>query len=662
MSLQHATARDLERGARRMAAPPPDWNVAQHAEARRKLSPETTALHGPYRFDVTPYWREPAEWVMRPDVERLKCVKGNQLGWSDFMNNVLLYIVDLIPGGVIMLFPTKDDGTDWHSEKFVPMIRDSGMADRINSRVSRDGQNTTNTNIRFAGGMITVVWSGSASKLSQRSRKYVIIEEPDKCLKDVKAEGNSLKLAVKRSDTFADRKIIMGGTPTVRGSSPILKEMETTDWRKYWIPCHLCGFYQYLEWESPEGVRQVKWDMAGGGDTQAVKHAVYGFSLPDTAYIECANCAGRINNDEKIAALADGHWVPTRAFNGELGYDISSIYSPMGKATLATGVKEYLAAKVEADRGDFNDMRVFVNTYRGEGYDPPASEEIKRENITHLREDLGTTVPMGVHYITCAVDPGGHRMDVEFVGWGEADESWGLLYVTLETGMLDEKDKPDMFETLEKLLFETEFQHASGIVLKPECYGVDTGAYATDMYGWIKKVKKEGHKFVYGLKGKEDMDRVAIHASKALLQQHNIWLYIVGTDPIKLTWLRRMQRLKPGPGYMHISNDYPDDWEAGMVSNRLYSRWKNGQESFFWKKDSWARDEPLDLRVYNSAIRYKDRNRLNELPKPGRPLNRFAPRDPGVESGTVTAGSAATRQPTGGFVEGVRATPNWFGR
>ncbi|MDP1045497.1 phage terminase large subunit family protein, partial [Klebsiella pneumoniae] len=61
-------------------------------------------------------------------------------------------------------------------------------------------------------------------------------------------EGDQIKLGIKRTESFWNRKIIMGSTPTVKGESRIEKSYANSDQRKYFVPCPHCGEYQVLEW------------------------------------------------------------------------------------------------------------------------------------------------------------------------------------------------------------------------------------------------------------------------------------------------------------------------------------------------------------------------------------------------------------------------------
>lgn len=598
MTYPTATAHDLERAARAHAAPPPDWTVAEHAERRRKLSKETSDLDGNYRLDVTPYWREPLEWYTREELEYMVILKITQIGYSEIMNNIKCYHIDLDPAPMITLFPTQDDARDWSTEKFTPMVRDTPcLHGKIMSRREKSGQNTTNLNIRFTGGMDTLAWSNSASRLSQKSRRLIFIEEPDRCSTDAKGEGKAINLVIRRGDSFANRKVVMGGSPTQKNFSAIYQWMETTDWREYWIPCWKCGGHQTIEW------KMVSWDKAGGGDTAAYNHPKYGYNLPETAHLVCRLCEARITNDQKIDALADGKWVATRPFRGRAGFALQGPYSPMPKATLRHVVEEYLEAKAEADKGDYSDMRVWTNTRCGEWYEEPAEEEYSEESISHLREVMTGPVPHQVKYITAFIDPGGQWTDYEIVGWGDEDETWGLVYGRVHYGMESgKKDTALMFAELEHVLFSTPLEHATMGTIEIGAVGIDTGYHTEDTYGWIKAMRRKHHNRIYACKGEDGWESKSGWYRTSILKEKKILLRLIYVDQIKKVCMERMQIKDKGPARMHINANYPEEWEKQMTSNRLLTKWKNGQPLLYWKKNPWQRDEALDCRVGNMAV------------------------------------------------------------
>jgi phage terminase large subunit GpA-like protein len=84
------------------------------------------------------------------------------------------------------------------------------------------------------------VHSHSADEVKSSSARYGFVEEPDECDRDVRGQGSTPKLLLERLKQYFDTFSIMGGSPTLEDLSTIADEMELTDKRKWFAPCHHC--------------------------------------------------------------------------------------------------------------------------------------------------------------------------------------------------------------------------------------------------------------------------------------------------------------------------------------------------------------------------------------------------------------------------------------
>ena len=88
--------------------------------------------------------------------------------------------------------------------------------------------------------------ANSAASLASRPVRLVLLDEVDRFPPSAGTEGDPVKLAVKRSTTFWNRKVILTSTPTTKGASRIEAAWEESDQRVYEVPCPVCGGYQAL--------------------------------------------------------------------------------------------------------------------------------------------------------------------------------------------------------------------------------------------------------------------------------------------------------------------------------------------------------------------------------------------------------------------------------
>ena len=69
-------------------------------------------------------------------------------------------------------------------------------------------------------------------------------------MQNLKGQGDTIRLLEERTKTFPRRKIIFGGTPTVKGVSAVEDAYTASDQRKFWVPCHQCNEAHVLAWDN----------------------------------------------------------------------------------------------------------------------------------------------------------------------------------------------------------------------------------------------------------------------------------------------------------------------------------------------------------------------------------------------------------------------------
>jgi phage terminase large subunit GpA-like protein len=104
---------------------------------------------------------------------------------------------------------------------------------------------------RFAGGSLKVVASKAPRNLRRHTARVLFIDEADAM--EITAEGSPIRLAERRTLTFADRKIVLGSTPLDEETSHVLRAYAQSDQRIYEVRCPECGnfteiLWQHIEW------------------------------------------------------------------------------------------------------------------------------------------------------------------------------------------------------------------------------------------------------------------------------------------------------------------------------------------------------------------------------------------------------------------------------
>jgi phage terminase large subunit GpA-like protein len=126
------------------------------------------------------------------------------------------------------------------------------------------------------------------------------------------------------------------------------------------------------------------------------------------------------------------------------------------------------------------------------------------------------------------------------------------------------------------------------------------GHHAESVYTYTKGKQKKGRR-VYAVRGYSQSWRPVI-SKPSMNNSHRVKVFYVGTDTAKDTIFSRLRITDPGAGYCHFPAHYPDEYFTGLTSEKLVKRYQKGRTvKQYIKKTSSARNEPLDLRVYNLA-------------------------------------------------------------
>ena len=114
------------------------------------------------------------------------------------------------------------------------------------------GSENTITRKKYQGGALLMVGANSATSFRRVSIKILIMDEvdgyPALAGGGRGGEGDPIALAMRRTETFWDRKIIMGSTPTIKDLSRIEAAWEESDQRFFEIPCPECGEFHPIKW------------------------------------------------------------------------------------------------------------------------------------------------------------------------------------------------------------------------------------------------------------------------------------------------------------------------------------------------------------------------------------------------------------------------------
>lgn len=539
--------------------------MSEWADEYRFLSKESSAEPGRWYTNRAPYQHGLMDAVNDPKVETVVIMSAAQVGKTEIINNIVGYYIHQDPSPILLIQPTLQMGEAWSKDRLMPMARDSKVfGDLISTDKKRDGGNTILHKV-FPGGHITIAGANSPASLASRPIRIVMMDEVDRYPLSAGEEGDPVNLARKRTTTFWNRKIVMVSTPTIKGQSRIEAAFESSDKRKYYVPCPQCGHKQTLSWQS------VKWPKG----------------CPEEAYYVCSQNGCVITDADKPNMLKGGEWRATAPFSGTAGFHLNELYSPW--VTLAEIACNFMEAKKLPET-----LKTFTNTALAETWDTNNEGEGVEEQLLRKRcENYRDELPIGVLFLTCGVDVQDDRIEGEIVGWGRDRESWSIEYFVIHGNPALQSVWEDLYRKL-----TTPIMHRLGITREIAATCIDTGGHYTDeVYKFCSKYRRSIR--VFAIKGASQMGKHLV-SKPTSNNRFGVGLHLVGTDTAKELIYSRLKVEQPGPGYCHFPNWYDDEFFKQLTAEKFVKKYEKGRTKMEWRKTR-KRNEALDCRVYNLA-------------------------------------------------------------
>jgi phage terminase large subunit GpA-like protein len=247
-------------------------------------------------------------------------------------------------------------------------------------------------------------------------------------------------------------------------------------------------------------------------------------------------------------------------------------------------------------------MQVFYNTRLARVWDN-AQERTKASELSSRAENYALrSIPLGVLMLTAAVDTQANRLELLIKGWGIGLENW----VIDRQVIMGDPAHENTWAALDEAL-KGEFIHPHGQRMRIAAVGVDSGGnHAQEVYQFCRIRRWRN---IFAVKGANKPGRpvIASVASKVdvtwqgVTEKGGCELWIIGTDTAK-DWIYNRFKFIDGPGAQHFSKDLDDDFYEQLTSERKLLRYVKGRKVEEWTKPKSARNEMLDLSVYNLAM------------------------------------------------------------
>ena len=548
---------------------PPRQTISEWADANRILSSEGSSEPGQWNTARAEYQRGIMDAISDINCTEVTIVASAQVGKTEIINNTVGYYIDKDPCPILLLNPTKEVAESWSNDRLKPMLRDTPCLQGKVSE-SKDSGNTV-LHKSFPGGHITMVGANSASGLASRPIRVVLLDEIDRYPLSAGKEGDPIKLAIKRTTTFWNKKIVKCSTPTIAGVSKIDASFRLSDMRFFMVPCPHCGKFQKLEWAN------VRWETIEDGDGKKVAQ--------NTVYV-CPHCGCCWDDVERWHAISLGHWEATKPFRGHAGFCLWEGYSSWVK--LEDIAQNFLDAKDDPEA-----LKTFINTSLGQVWEDKG-ERVDETKLINRREDY-TGAPPEVVVITAGVDVQDDRLEVERIGWTVNNQSYGLGKVVL----LGDPGAPRIWEELDELL-QTPIPHALTGEMEISACCVDSG-YLTQVVG--KFCQERWNRRVWAIKGMPGEGRPIMKRAPGRIKKLNLEFFLVGTDTVKDVVYSRLKIEDPAaPGFCHFNLSYDENHFMQLTAEEAKTSYVKGRKlRHYALRPGRKRNEALDIFGYSLA-------------------------------------------------------------
>jgi len=592
----------------------------EYNQDTRYLPRAVTPRSGYLDLDLTPYWIEPLNnFDSFHDMREQAVKKGVQVANNTLgIESPIFYVA-----GHLRAFPTmfvtadKELATGRVEANIIPMFQQSGLNIFQTSDIDNPNKTGKTRNLLQwkGGGFCVPLGAKNPDKARMWSIMWLWLDEIDTFPESLGRDGDPIQLFKDRCAAFWEsRKIGMGGTPLLKGSSHIDKQYERGDQRQYMCRCLKCGFPQPLRWggenkeiKGKEFKYGFQWDYTSKGklDIHSVRYV-------------CRNCAEphQDNIKDKFINKDNCYWEPTAdpVEPGLYSYHMPSMLSriqPWYKCVGAWLDAYNKNGKVKS----ISKLQVFYNNILGESFEIIGEKFTFQRMSGHRRlfykkgeipnNEIEKYCPSGIMFLVMTVDVHDNFLAIGVFGFTIGGNPW----VVERKNVRDESEKGCSFlesptwAEVQRMIDEQEYTADDGKVYRIAITLIDSGHFERTVSefcsGWDSGV--------HPIKGDSISDK-RLNQFKDLKTSSQGGGFLIAVDAYKdqmAPVLRRDWQPEFGDQGTHQLNcplDTTDDEIKELT--REYKRERklaNGNKKLEWFCSKGARNEFWDLLIYAMA-------------------------------------------------------------
>lgn len=562
------TAGLFRRVIRKSLKKPEELTVSQWAEKYRILD-ESSNLSGRWSNDVTPYLIGIMNALNDDYIREIYLCKGSQLGGTEVLINMLMYIIDKSPAPTMIVYPSDDLAKDISNDKLKPAFH---LVPQI-KRVFMENA-SKELRLKFKTMVLYLRGAGSPSKLASKAIKYLFFDEIDKFGGATSKEASPYNLAMERIKTYKSQsKVYACSTPTLATNYIWKLHDEADEVMHYYVPCPHCDEMIELLWD------QVKFDKDEDKKLSPYDRA-------KTARYVCQTCGCFIEDKDKPKMLREGQWqaIKKRGIGRPktLGFWISSLYSIF--LTWADIAEEFLKSKDDPEL-----LQNFVNSWLAEPWEDTklkTSSELVLERQTETPEMM---IPSWAKLLTAGVDVQETSLYYSIRAWGDFSTSQNITHGQVLS-----------FQAIEEVM-NRDWITEDGRKMVVNLSLIDSGYQPDDTYDFCIN----NSDWALPCKGSSNpmRDRYKISkVDKVNSKAYGMQLVLVDGGQYKDSITARMRR-ENGTGSWMVYKGCDEEYAQQVTSeHKILTKDKSGKTRLQWvRKKSHGDNHYLDCEVYDMA-------------------------------------------------------------
>lgn len=575
----------------------PPMSLSEWAAENFRLSAEASHRQGAWQ--AYPFQKAMMDAMSNDDIREVSIRKARRIGYTKMLVAFLAYNAVHRRRKQALWQPSDGDRDSFVKTELEPAIRDIPvLAAALVSGRESDTLKTKN----FLGGAILHTLGGASSRAYRRiTVAAALLDEVDAFDQQIEKSADPVTLARGRLEGAPFPKLVTGSTPRIKGLSHVeYREANADAVMQYHIACPHCSVEHPLTWGGKDQAHGFKWT---DDDPASVRHI-------------CPHCRGSITQGDYMRLWGAGEWVSKcgsyrygqdgawRDEHGDERYPprhvafvIWTAYSPQRE--WSDIVREFLEATEKARAGDVGPLMGFCNETLAETWEDIVERADEHELARRAEPYPLRTLPAGALVPVAGIDVQGDRFEIVVWALGRGEQMWAVDYAVIRANPGDEREWLKLDDYLAQPL-----RHENGRTTRVHAAAVDTAGHFTHHAYNYCRVRAARRIFaVKGdpVPGKPILSRASPQDVnwRGRVLKNGIKLWLVGTDSAKDLFFNRLKVKEPGPGYVHFSNELPDEFfEQLTAENRVPQRTARGIESR-WVNRKGRRNEALDATVYS---------------------------------------------------------------